>query len=253
MITSHLQERLQEFMKSASQPLIVILGPTASGKTAISIDLAVMLGNTEIVNSDSRQLYKYLNIGTAKITLEEMQDVPHHLLDILDPKEEATAAWYKEEAQKVIGQIHSRGHIPMLVGGSMLYISAVTDGLTFPANRGMRKPLQERKHVKPSENLFIIGIDRPREEMMRRIDDRTAELFRKGWVEEVRELLRRGYTHEDPAMKSHGYREIMNFIQSGTPSQEKLVDSISKKTRQYAKRQMTWWRGDPRIEWLTLS
>lgn len=251
MSTLHFRTRLHDFIATAPTPTIVLVGPTASGKTAFSIDLAAQLGNVEIVNADSRQLYKHLNIGTAKITSEEMHGIPHYLLDVLDPKEGATAAWYKREAERVIGEIHVRGRVPMLVGGSMLYLSAVIDDLAFPAERDLRKSLQTRKNMKPRDDLFIIGIERPREEMMRRINDRTAELFRLGWVEEVRNLLQRGYTSEDPAMKSHGYREIMRFLSSGVQQTNDLEEIISAKTRAYAKRQMTWWRNDSRIHWMT--
>lgn len=307
MIHSHLQKRLTEFISSASKLLIVILGPTASGKTAISIEMAEWL-NGEIVNADSRQLYKYLDIGTAKITPEEMRNIPHHLLDVLDPKEEATAAWYQKQATTTIDQIHARKNTPMLVGGSMLYISAVIDGLEFPVamDPAMRSRLDaeydrdggdalyqklmdidpdtalafsknnkpyvlrameiyESTKSKPSEvrrksscpyNLFIIGIDRPREELVKRINQRTAQLFEHGWIDEVKGLMRKGYSSDDPGMKSHGYREIMAELKMVNGkwkmnSEKELVEIVSAKTRQYAKRQMTWWKHDKRIVWIS--
>ncbi len=315
MDTLHLQKRLVEFIRAEARPLIVILGPTASGKTSFSIELALWLHEQkmerwldgEMVNADSRQLYKYLDIGTAKIAREEMRGIPHHLLDVLDPKEEATAAWYKKEAERVIGEIHARGHVPMLVGGSMLYISAVIDGLEFvtASDPTLRKKLEqeydaddgaklyqrlmeidpntatafsvknkpyvirameiyENTGKRPSDartqsaapyDLFIIGIKRPREELTRRINQRTEELFKKGWVKEVQGLLEKGYTENDPAMKSHGYREIIEKlkVESGKwkISDQKIVEElIASKTRQYAKRQMTWWIHDKRIFWL---
>lgn len=305
-----LEKQLQHFIKSAKKPLVVVLGPTASGKTAFSIGLALSVGNAEIVNADSRQLYKYLDIGTAKISPEEMRGVPHHLLDVLDPKEEATAARYKRNAERVIHEIHSRHHVPIMVGGSMLYLSAVIDGLEFsdPSDPRRRKSLAEQydrdggaslytklleadpdtalsfsKNNKPYvvrameiyENtgrkpsdarrqsvsqygLFILGIERPREELQRRINERTEELFRKGWTEEVRSLIARGFTEIDPAMKSHGYREIMYQwkMENGKLTKEiirMLEDRISAKTRQYAKRQLTWWKKDSRIHWLHMD
>lgn len=250
MQSLHLPKRLPEFISSSSKPLIVILGPTASGKTSFSIDLAAQIPSAEIINADSRQLYKYLNIGTAKITQQEMRGIPHHLLDVLDPKEEATAAWYKYEAGRVIGEIHSRKHFPILVGGSMLYISAIIDDLKFPTERNLRQSLETRKNLKPRDDLFILGIDRAREQLMERINLRTKELFDCGWVDEVRGLLAKGYSQNDPAMKSHGYREIMNYLETGTPSLQKVQEEISSKGRQYAKRQMTWWRNDSRINWI---
>src|SRR3989338_1271008 len=120
-------------LRTAQNPLIVVVGPTASGKTALSLDLAeriIALGKpVEIINADSRQLYRFLDIGTAKIRPEEMRGIPHHLIDVLDPQEEVTIAWYQKEVTCVIGDIRRRGSVPMLVGGSMLYISSVIDGL----------------------------------------------------------------------------------------------------------------------------
>ncbi|MBU1911727.1 tRNA (adenosine(37)-N6)-dimethylallyltransferase MiaA, partial [Patescibacteria group bacterium] len=118
-------------MSIESSQLIVILGPTASGKTGYSIKLAKEIGNAEIVNADSRQLYRYLDIGTAKITKEEMEGVPHHLIDVLDPDEEVSVGWYQNEATRIISEIKERGNVPILVGGSMLYISSITDGLSM--------------------------------------------------------------------------------------------------------------------------
>lgn len=253
MNTIQLQKRLQEFIKSALRPLIVLIGPTASGKTAFSIEHASKISGVEIINADSRQLYKYLNVGTAKVTGDEMQGVPHHLLDVLDPKEEATAAWYQHAANKIIDDVHARGHVPMLVGGSMLYISAVIDDLKFPIEKDLRQSLQTRKNLKPREDVLMIGIERPREKIMQRINERTKQLFDQGWVEEVKELIRMGYTAENPAMKSHGYREIMEWIATGSPTLSELQEMIAAKTRQYAKRQITWWKHDPRIEWITPS
>ncbi len=124
---------LPAFLRSTSFPLIAILGPTASGKTAFSLavaDACKAQGKpAEIVNCDSRQLFKGLDVGTAKITEEEMRGVPHHLFSVLDPKEEATIAWYQEQATPLVEAIQARGHVPILVGGSMLYASSVIDGL----------------------------------------------------------------------------------------------------------------------------
>lgn len=311
-------DQIRVFLKTASRPLLVVLGPTASGKTGYSIDLALSLGSegrgAEIINADSRQLYRYLDIGTAKITPEEMRGVPHHLLACLDPKEEVTAAWYKREAVRVIGDILKRGRIPMLVGGSMLYLSAVIDNLEFVAESDpvprkklsaeydldqgttLMKKLGEldpetalsieprnkvyliraleicllqndrasraKKKSACPYDLFIVGITRPREELHRRISERLHHMFAAGWAEEVRHLLARGYTVNDPGLQSHGYREIAEAISNGQwimgngqcgSVKNALLQEIAAKTRQYAKRQMTWWRGDERIRWIESS
>ncbi len=300
------QDRTKRFVSEAAKPLIVILGPTASGKTALSIDLAIFLKaegkHGEIVNADSRQLYRFMNIGTAKITPEETACVSHHLLDVLDPKEEVTAAWYKTEATRVINDILKRGNIPILVGGSMLYISALIDGLEFVtgADPVLRKKLEQQYDVdggvelyarlmeedpetasafsknnrpyvirameilegmgmKPSNakqsgscpcELLIFGMHWSREALVSRINMRTRQMFEAGWIDEVRSLLDKGYSPNDPGMKSHGYREIAEAISGGHIDEEALADSIAAKTRQYAKRQMTWWRADERIQWI---
>lgn len=290
--------------------LLVVIGPTASGKTAYSIRLAKQLGNAEIVNADSRQLYKFLDIGTAKITKEEMDGVPHHLLDVLDPNEEVTVGWYQKEAMKVIEDIQSRGNTPILVGGSMLYVSAIIDNLSLApvaddalrqklldeydkdAGATLYKRLQEldpesaetiHQNNKPHliraveicelmnqpksaaipdtqrrggdssipYDLKIYGMEWERDALVERINQRTKLMFAQGWVAEVQSLLDKGYGPAAPAMKSHGYKEIMHYLTAGEPSSiEELQESIAAKSRQYAKRQMTWWRTDERIQWV---
>src|SRR3989338_5858367 len=129
-VHSDLLRLVDVFLEGTKKPLLVLLGPTASGKTALSLELAKYVG-AEIVNADSRQLYRFLDIGTAKIRKEEMQGIPHHLIDVKDPKEEVTVGWYQTAATKVIEDILARKKVPLLVGGSMLYISSVIDGLTL--------------------------------------------------------------------------------------------------------------------------
>lgn len=295
-----------DFLASAKRPpLIVVLGPTASGKTAFSVNLALHIGKAEIINADSRQLYKYLNIGTAKITDEEKRGVPHHLFDVLEPSEEVTIADYKKMAMDAIDDCHKRGVVPILAGGSMLYISAVVDGLeplpAAPAElrarleaewdkddgwtlydklveidpataksfekqnkvyvvRAMelyemtgRKPSDLKKTLPPPYDILQFGMHWSREALVERIDARTKILLQSGWIEEVEGLLDKGFTAADPAMKSHGYREVMQWLSSEDRDAAALESVIAAKTRQYAKRQMTWWEGDDRIEWIDAS
>ncbi len=117
---------------------------------------------------------------------------------------------------------------------------------------GGRKPGELRQKADCPYDLFIIGIERPREELVRRINERTAQLLTSGWISEVRALTGKGYGPGDPGMKSHGYREIMQALNDGNADIESLATIISAKTRQYAKKQMTWWKGDERINWITL-
>lgn len=250
-------------------PLLVILGPTASGKTAFSLEVAGWIRGSrsarpiEIINADSRQLYKYMDIGTAKITKEEMGDIPHHLFSVLDPKEKVTVGWYKREAEKAINAILARGNVPILVGGSMLYISAVTDGYVFTGRGGKRR-------APVPYDLLIFGLRWPRAELVKRIEERTRKLLgqrvmvspSKGdtsppttWLSEVSWLLAHGYTVSDPGMESCGYREIAAWIRNGKNKEElpPLMEHINAVTRQYAKRQMTWWKYDKRIHWISFS
>lgn len=244
------QSMIKNHLQKSAKPLIVILGVTASGKTQFSIELAKYIGNAEIVNADSRQLFRGLDIGTGKIEAEKMQGVPHHLFDVLDPDEEVTAAWYKEKAEDVIDGILERESIPILVGGSMLYIAAITDGLSFDPEK--RDELRSGESM-CGYDLLVLGFKRERDETVDQINERIDTMFAQGWMEEVQQLIDQGYTESDPAMKSVGYKEIMHYLKMGEPqSLDELKELISAKTRQYAKRQRTWWRNDERICWIEL-
>lgn len=294
------------FLFRAHRPLLVLVGPTASGKTDLSLEIAEELNalghGVDIINGDSRQLYRFLSIGTGKIRPEEMRGIPHHLFDVLDPKKEATAADYKVQAERVIADIHARGRVPFLVGGSMLYVSAIIDNLQFVDRPDQRlrfdlerqlkhegsdalfaklqaldpegasiidpknavyllralevcltsgKTLARAKERRPSPyDLFILGRSVPVQELSQRIDRRVEAMFAAGWIDEVRSLVKRGYGPDDPGLKSVGYREIVSFLLEGKPPIAQLKERIKAQTRQYAKRQRTWWRGDGRIHWM---
>ncbi len=302
------REELRTFLQTARVPLLVVLGPTASGKTSASIDIAQWLGlelgvTADIVNADSRQCYRHLDIGTAKIRPEHMHGIAHHLFSVLDPKDECTIAWYQREATSMIDAIHKRGNVPMLVGGSMLYISAIIDGLQpIAGDADIRKQLEceyeqdagQSLHRKlsaidpqsaasiPRQNkvylmrameiyrstgrskteglrrvdcpydTLLLGMYRERKELCAAIDTRTTSMLQSGWIDEVRSLLDKGYTSSDAGLVSHGYREIALAILAGDDPMN-LDTVIAAKTRQYAKRQMTWWRGDERIGWIEMS
>jgi tRNA dimethylallyltransferase len=299
---------LLQGLSASTRPLLVILGPTASGKTAFSIEIATILRQqgieAEILNGDSRQLYRSMDIGTAKIRPDEMRGIKHHLLDVLDPKEAVTAAWYKEQATSIINALHAKKHIPIIVGGSMLYVDAVVENLQFvsPSQNNMREELEKRYDEdegktlyntlqeqdpqtaaafhhknkpyvirameillttgKPSEakkkiespyQTMIIGLSVAPRQLAERIERRTTQLLEQGWMDEVHSLLKKGYTKEDPGMRSVGYREIIEAIEQEKTSGNDLhalSETISAKTRQYAKRQMTWWKRNDRIRWI---
>jgi tRNA dimethylallyltransferase len=250
---------LSEFIKSSSRPLIVVLGQTASGKTSFSLRLALRLrsgpstsSSAEIINADSRQLFQYMDIGTAKITPEEMQDVPHHLFSVIKPNEDVHIGWYKKEAMRIIDEVLARGNVPILVGGSMLYISSIIDGLEPQPHRASKGEPSTKKTPCPYD-LLIYGMDIERQDLYRRINERTRVLLQSGWIEEVKNLLDMGYTVTDPGFKACGYREIADAISTSDVrlQMSDLVEIIAQKTRNYAKRQCTWWRNDERIDWVS--
>jgi tRNA dimethylallyltransferase len=307
-------------LAKAARPLIVVLGPTGSGKTAFSVRLAKWIRENgaahgwqggEIVNADSRQLYRHLDVGTAKVTNQEKDGVPHHLFDVLDPSQEVTISWYQERATAVIDEILSRKQVPLLVGGSMLYISALIDGLEplppvekvlrerleaaydedkgqslyeklqrvdpetaaafHPNNRpylvramalyettGIAPSLQKKKFECPYD-LLMFGMYWERKAITKRIEARTPKILEGGWIQEVLDLRAAGHGASSPAFKSHGYREVLAMVEAyeaagkdphTAAKDPALIHAIDLKTRQYAKRQMTWWKHDERIQWI---
>ncbi len=294
---------------SPAKPLVVVIGPTASGKTAFSIRLAELLksfGKTaEVVNADSRQFYRGFDIGTAKIMQAEMQGIPHHLIDVLSPREDCTISWYKQKAEHVLSEIHARGNIPVLVGGSMLYTAALVDGLEPlpPVDPAIRErlaqeydadggttlfarlteidpetassfPMQNKVYVvrameiyegtgktKSSQkkstpgayDLLMFGMDIDKDILAAKISARTRLMLESGWIDEVKKLREQGISIADPAMKSVGYREIFEALESGHIDTGKLAAVIDSGTRAYAKRHMTWWKRDPRVHWVRPS
>jgi tRNA dimethylallyltransferase len=309
-------ELVTQHLATAKRPLIVVLGPTCSGKTAFSIEVATQIGNAEIINADSRQLYQHLDVGTAKVTEAEKAGIPHHLFGVLDPSVDVTVAKYKEMAEKEIDAVLERGNVPVLTGGSMLYISAIIDGLDPlpPVKKELREKLEAEydfdrgqtlyaklQEIDPATasgfhpnnrpylvramaiyedtgkppsslkktyecpyDLLLLGLYWERAAITKRIKARTPLLLKAGWVEEVLRLRQKGFDAHTPAMKSHGYREVLAKIQgiqeeqgiqgselvSRVESDEDLIEEIDLKTRQYAKRQMTWWKHDERIRWI---
>ncbi|WP_456434528.1 tRNA (adenosine(37)-N6)-dimethylallyltransferase MiaA [Thermosulfuriphilus sp.] len=284
--------------------IIVICGPTGVGKTSFSIRLAQAIP-AEIIGADSLQVYRHLDIGTAKPTLEERTQVPHHLVDILEPHEPFNAAMFAELAQKAIFEITSRSRVPLVVGGTGLYIKALLYGLAplegevDPVRKKLEREcriqglanLYERlrnldpeaaARISPSDRIRIlraleiyeltgrpasqiweehgftsaryralkIGLILPREELYRRIEERTRKMIDEGLVEEVRRLLARGFSPELKPLRSIGYRQIIAHLQ-GEIGLEEAVAEITKETKRYAKRQITWFKADREIKWLS--
>ncbi len=288
---------------SPSDPLqVVILGPTASGKTALSLALAKAFEG-EVVNCDSVAMYREFDIGTAKPTLAERAQAPHHLFDYVDPAREMTAGEYAREAREVVAQIKARGHLPIVVGGTGLYLRALLEGLFAGPQRSeaLRERLRLRAAARGSEYLhrilarldaataekihpndapkliraievclasrqkmsqlwqqgrepltgfrvLRIGLDPERAKLYERINARAARMFEKGLVEETRALSEK-YGSSARALGSLGYKQALQLIR-GELTREEAVSAAQQGHRNYAKRQMTWFRREPEVHWL---
>jgi len=281
--------------------VIVICGATATGKSDIAIEVAQSIG-AEIINADSMQLYKGMDIGTAKLSLDEQGGIPHHLLDILSVREDSTVAWYQELARRTISEIHSRNKHVVIVGGTGLYIKAILDDLNFPdTNPVIRARLESEALEFGTDSLFArlqvedpaaaLAIDRantrrviralevieitgkpftanlPREDSSRypdamqfglvmerehlreRIDLRVDRMWEKGFVSEVDQLISEGILEGSTAQRAIGYSSLI-AMRAGTMSEEEAKEETKRATRQYARRQETWFSRDARITWV---
>lgn len=234
-------------------PLIVIVGPTASGKTAAAIELAKLF-NGEIICADSRTVYKHMDIGTAKPTASERAEVPHHLLDVALPDERFTVADFKRLANQAIDDISKRGTLPIMVGGSGLYIDSVLYDYSF-AEVGSRRDMVNPRHAAkdlPKKratmrgNTLIIGMSKPRDELRSIIEARVETMVQNGLVQEVTRL-----THEYPhssALEAPGYKAFKKYIDHEVElSQAKALFVTA--DYQLAKRQVTWFKRNDSIHW----
>jgi len=285
-------------------PLIVLLGPTAVGKTELSLQLCEQF-NGEVVGADSRQIYRFMDIGTAKPSLAERQRVRHHLIDIRNPDQTLTLAEYQQLAYQTIDAIHQRGHIPFLVGGTALYIRAVVQGLRIPevppdptlraeleaelAQTGVgalfqrlqtldpvtaavidaqnpRRVLRALEIVlltgkskvelegaaSPAYRIVQIGLDRPRDELYQRIDQRVDAMIAHGLVAETQRLLAAGYQPPLPSISSLGYREIIAYL-AGEITLATAVERIKHETHRFVRHQYTSFRKMSDIHWFDLN
>lgn len=275
-------------------PVITIEGATASGKSALAIVLAEAL-NTEIISADSRQVYRYLDIGTAKVTKEEQKRVKHHLIDIINPDETYNAGAFVKDASIIIEKLHSEGKIPVICGGTGLYIKALLKGLFFlpPLPQEIRQNLKQRlkeeglaalyaelKSLDPlfaekiSENdtqrilrglevaigtgiplsehwqkqkssckynAFRILIDIPRPELYQRINQRIEKMLAQGLLAEIENLFALGYDENSPGLNCLGYKEFLPYFKKEAGLEECIL-LAAQHQRNYAKRQVTWYR-----------
>jgi len=283
---------------------IVICGATATGKSDLAVELAKEI-SAEIINADSMQIYRGMDIGTAKLSIEERQGVAHHLLDVLDVNQDATVAWYQELARKAVAQIHGAGKHAIIVGGTGLYIKSILDDLNFPdTDAQIRQRLteeaklfgivslferlsqldpaaaaaidvqNERRVIRALEVIEITGkpftANLPREDSSRypdamqfglvmdraelgaRVEARIDRMWEQGFVNEVDSLISQGINEATTARRALGYAQII-AMRAGEISETAAIEDTKRATRQYVRRQETWFSRDARIQWISPS
>ena len=285
--------------------ILVIVGPTASGKTRMAVELA-QRHNGEVISADSMQIYRTMDIGTAKPTKEEMGGIPHHMIDVADPEEDFSVARYVEMAARCVDDVLERGKLPIVAGGTGLYIDSLLSGRTFApfspdsalrgelerelAEKGGQAMLEalaqvdpeaaqrlhpndhkrivralevyrstgktitqhnrETQAIPPRYNALTIGLAfRDRQAMWRRIDQRVDEMVAAGLEDEVRRLLTSGISPKCTAMQAIGYKEFTQAL-SGEMTWQEAADVVKLRSRQYAKRQLTWFGRNPNTRWV---
>lgn len=227
-----------------NEPLLAIVGPTASGKTGLAIRLAEKLDG-EIICADSRTIYKYADVGTAKPTVEEQSRVPHWGLDLIEPNERYSAGAFQEYALGKIGEIRARGKTPLLVGGTGLYVDSVLFNFQFTEHGSQEWRQQVRS------NTIVVGIATEKKILQERIADRTEQLFENCVVDEAT-MLGKKYGWDCPAMTGNIYQLAQSYL-SGDATLKSIKDKFTTLDRQLAKRQMTWLRPNPYIQWCTID
>ena len=286
--------------KTPSRPILAVVGPTGTGKSALAVALAKKLGG-ECINADSMQFYRGMNIGTAKITPAETQGVAHHLIDIMDLTEEASVAEFQARAREVIVDITSRGKYPILVGGSGLYVRAALDKLELPGtDPAVRARLEEesrahgigalrarladvdpdsaaklndeRRIIRALEvtgrpfsafmptreyvsDTLQIGLNMDRARLHERLHNRVVAMEKAGLLAEVEQLVDRGLRQGKTASRAIGYAQFLRALEAQTSGADQrytvvqAIEDTTVATRQFARRQLTWFRADPRVHW----
>lgn len=240
--------------RAKSGSVLVILGPTGSGKTGVSIELAKKLGG-EIISADSRAIYKGMDIGTAKPSKEEQQGIPHFGLDLVEPGDRYTVADWKAYAETKIEEIKSRGHLPIIAGGTGLYIDALVYDYHFKGPTGHKigdieqKSCSDRTEIKG--DYILIGIKWPPEELRERLKKRIDHMFSPELYEEVKKLVQK-YGWGSQAMKSNIYEYAYQYLE-GELTLEQAKEKCFYEDWHLAKRQLTWFKRNPNIIWLPLE
>lgn len=298
-------ERRQWRILSEKSKLIVLIGPTAAGKTKLSIELAKRF-NCEIISGDSMQIYKKMDIGTAKISPAEMEGIPHHLIDIKEPYESFSVAEFQQLVREKISSIQSRGKLAMIVGGTGLYIQSVIYDYHFadaPSDSDFRKMLEERAEAEGNEAIYqelvsidpesakkihpnnlrrviraleifhctgipmsryqqkqrqellydtaVIGLTMDRSYLYERINKRVNEMLERGLLNEVKLLYDSGL-RDCQSIQAIGYKELYKYL-DGKVSYDAAVEELKKNSRNYAKRQLTWFRNKMDVKWFDMT
>jgi tRNA dimethylallyltransferase len=287
------------------QNLIVIVGPTAVGKSSLGIEIAQKY-NGEIISGDSMQVYRHLDIGTAKITKDEMNGIAHHMIDILSVTEDFSTAKFKDRAIPIIECINNNNKLPIIVGGTGLYIQSLIDNYNFisiDSSQEFREEKQQQlekygnealynelilvdslaaQKIHPNDskriiralevfhitngeklssisnksaspyNLMFIGLTMDRGKLYEIINNRVDTMIEKGLIQEVEQLWELGLPKDSTAMQGIGYKELFPYI-TGEKQLEECVELLKRNTRRFAKRQLTWFRRDLRIEWFQVD
>ena len=244
-------------MKSRRVPVIV--GPTASGKTAVSLHLASLLRG-EIISADSRQVFRFLDIGTAKPSAHDRETIRHHCIDERNPDQEFSAGVFGERGRAVVDDIFMRGFLPIIVGGSGLYVRSLVDGFFEGPGadfefrdaldaRLKRGALQSGRSIEVNFTPLFFGLLWERQALYRRINARCEQMVADGLIGEAEDLERRGYGPALNALNTVGYREAFACLR-GEISPEEMLEQFKQNSRRYAKRQMTWFRREKRVRWI---
>ncbi len=285
-------------------PLITIVGPTAVGKTDLTLELAEQL-NAEVISGDAYQVYKQLNIGTAKPSMDELNRVKHHLIDILESNDSYSVSIFQDQAKEIIASLKDQNILPILSGGTGLYVQSLLENYNFndvKPDENLRAKLDELYNTKGIEGLRdyaftlgkehnieiqyndkhrlyraieilhhgdvdslrnqtkdgvsykgpVIGLMRDRDKLYERINLRVDMMFDIGLIEEVEQLLKSGVNPDCQAFKGIGYKEVVEYM-NGRITLDECRDLIKKNTRHFAKRQITWYKRMPYIEWIHID
>ena len=282
--------------------ILIVSGPTGVGKTELMLEVCEKI-NGEIVSMDSRQIYRYMDIGTAKPSPKDRERVPHHMIDILNPDEHYNAFLYRKDSLKVMEEILKKGRIPVFVGGTGLYADALVRGIFegVPADENVRRKLREleerepgilrkmleefdpesatrihpndmkrtiralevymktgmrisdlRKRAKGSDRFKIVVLNRDREELYRRINERVEKMLKDGLIEETKKLLDMGYSRNLNSLNTIGYKEVIDYL-DGKIDYDKMKHLIKRNSRRFARRQIIWYRRYDDAVWIDLS